>query len=211
MTAKPSRAIGLFPTPLLHAQELLPSALVTTLRERFVGLAGQANAQSRQLAHTAILPAHSDEALAQACALALPRVAEFGELLFGERLNWHIKEMWFNVLEPGGHQAVHNHANSFVSGVIYLTANPAQASTVFVKALGQPGFVFENTHAGAETGPFNAGKWVMPAVTPGDLVLFPSHLLHEVPTNPGPQRVTLAFNAIPDRLDAWGYRIGFTA
>jgi hypothetical protein len=41
------------------------------------------------------------------------------------------------------------------------------------------------------------------------LILFPSYLLHEVPVNPGGERVTLAFNAIPDRLDAWGYAVGF--
>ena len=44
---------------------------------------------------------------------------------------------------------------------------------------------------------------------PGDLVLFPSYLYHEVPRNQGEQRITIAFNAIPDRLDCWGYRINF--
>ena len=48
-------------------------------------------------------------------------------------------------------------------------------------------------------------------MTPGDLVLFPSYLLHEVPLNHGDLRITLAFNAIPSRLDAWGYAIGLSA
>ena len=42
------------------------------------------------------------------------------------------------------------------------------------------------------------------------MILFPSYLLHEVPRNQGDQRITLAFNAIPDRLDSWGYTIGLT-
>jgi ectoine hydroxylase-related dioxygenase (phytanoyl-CoA dioxygenase family) len=51
---------------------------------------------------------------------------------------------------------------------------------------------------------------VLPVAEPGDLVLFPSYLYHEVPRNQGDQRITIAFNAIPDSLDCWGYRINFT-
>jgi hypothetical protein len=42
------------------------------------------------------------------------------------------------------------------------------------------------------------------------VLLFPSFLLHEVPVNQGERRLTLAFNAIPQRLDAWGYATAFT-
>jgi hypothetical protein len=34
--------------------------------------------------------------------------------------------------------------------------------------------------------------------------------MHAVPTNPGPRRITLALNAIPTRLDSWGYAISFS-
>ena len=68
-----------------------------------------------------------------------------------------------------------------------------------------------HTVSNTALGPFNADKWVAPAPTPGDLLLFPSHLLHEVPANRGAERITLAFNAIPHRLDAWGYAIEFSA
>jgi ectoine hydroxylase-related dioxygenase (phytanoyl-CoA dioxygenase family) len=47
------------------------------------------------------------------------------------------------------------------------------------------------------------------APEPGDVVLFPSYLMHAVPTNPGGRRITMAFNAIPTHLDSWGYRISF--
>lgn len=43
----------------------------------------------------------------------------------------------------------------------------------------------------------------------GDLILFASYLLHAVPRNEGPQRISIAFNAIPERLDSWGYTIQF--
>jgi hypothetical protein len=48
------------------------------------------------------------------------------------------------------------------------------------------------------------------APEPGDVVLFPSFLLHAVPTNPGERRISLAFNAIPTQLDSWGYKISFS-
>ena len=35
---------------------------------------------------------------------------------FAELASWSVKEMWVNVLDTGGHQAMHNHANSFISG-----------------------------------------------------------------------------------------------
>ena len=47
-----------------------------------------------------------------------PKLADFGALMFGERLGWSVKEMWVNLLETGGRQAMHNHANSFISGVL---------------------------------------------------------------------------------------------
>lgn len=204
-----NQIVGLFPTPLMRAERLLPQALVQKLVDRYAASASQANAHSAQLAHTEILALSENSELTRAGALIMPRLVEFGELLFGERLAWSIKEMWVNVLQTGGQQAIHNHANSFVSGVVYLTPSHASANTVFVKALGGSGFVFGNTHRQTSSGPFNADKWVMPDVSPGDLVLFPSHVLHEVPPNEGGQRITLSFNAIPQRLDSWGYTIGF--
>jgi uncharacterized protein (TIGR02466 family) len=130
--------------------------------------------------------------------------------MFGERIAWSIKEMWVNVLDTGGSQAMHNHANSFISGVAYLTSTHPDSRTVFMKAPGGSDFSFKNDHQGAVTGPYNADKWISPPPEPGDLVFFPSYLMHAVPHNPGARRITMAFNAIPNRLDSWGYRIAFS-
>jgi uncharacterized protein (TIGR02466 family) len=137
-------------------------------------------------------------------------LSEFGALMFGERLGWSPKEMWVNVLDKGGRQAMHNHANSFISGVVYLTATHPEARTVFMKASGGTEFTFRNDHAGVQTGAYNADKWISPPAEPGDVVLFPSYLLHAVPANLGPRRVSMAFNAIPTHLDSWGYRVSFS-
>lgn len=205
-----SQVIGLFPTPLLRVERLLPTALANTLVEQLSGGASRPNTQSTQLAHSEILSPAESPHLQQVAQLVGPHLVAFGELLFGEQLPWAIKELWVNVLHHGGHQALHNHANSFASGVIYLTPSHASASTVFVKGLGGSSFVFNNAHGQTTQGPFCAERWIMPAVNPGDLVLFPSYLLHEVPRNEGDTRMTLAFNALPQRLNSWGYSIGFT-
>lgn len=210
MSAQASRVIGLFATPVMHTPAAVDAATVGRLRARLEAQALTANSQSAQLAHTAILDAQADADLAQLVQQLQGPVQTFGELLFGAALPWLVKELWGNVLMAGGHQALHNHANSLVSGVLYLSAVPAASRTVFVRAMGHPGYVFRHQQAGVPTGPFNGDKWVVPAVEPGDLVLFPSHLLHEVPPHDGAARVSLAFNAVPERLNASGYEVGFT-
>ena len=204
-----NEVIGLFPTPFMRAPQALDAHLVRGLVEHFGALADRDNNASGKLSHTAMLKPSDSPLLVEAATVLTPRLVEFGELLFGERLGWSLKEMWVNVLETGGRQAMHNHANSFISGVVYLTPTHPDARTVFMKSPGGTDFSFKNDHAGMTPNPYNADKWISPAPEPGDLVLFPSYLMHAVPGNPGARRITMAFNAIPTRLDSWGYTIAF--
>ena len=201
--------IGLFPTPLLRAPGVLGPRLVDGLVAHFAAQAKTQNNASDKLLHTEMLQPTDSPLFVEAAALITPKLVEFGALLFGERIGWSIKEMWVNVLDSGGRQAMHNHANSFASGVVYLTATHPDARTVFMKSPGGHDFAFKNEHAGASLGPYSADKWVSPAPQPGDLVLFPSYLMHAVPPNPGARRISMAFNAIPTRLESWGYKISF--
>ena len=202
---------GLFPTPLLRAPGVLGPRLVDGLVQHFSKLAHRGNKASEQLSHTEMLSPGDSSLLVDAAAAVTPKIVDMGALLFGQRLGWSIKEMWVNVLETGGHQAMHNHANSFVSGVIYLTPTHAASQTVFMKSAGGADFVFRNDHADTVAGPFNADRWISPSPAPGDLVLFPSYLMHLVPPNQGERRITMSFNAIPSGLDSWGYKILFNA
>ncbi|MBL0726235.1 putative 2OG-Fe(II) oxygenase [Piscinibacter sp. HJYY11] len=201
---------GLFPIPLLRSTGVLRPELVRGLVEHFSARADLDNSSSANLSHTALLSPADSPLLVSVAELLSPKLIEFGALLFGERLGWSIKEMWVNVLEPGGRQAMHNHANSFVSGVLYLTPTHPDSRTVFMKSPGGTEFSFKNDHAAVITGPYNAEKWISPQPEPGDLVLFPSYLMHAVPPNAGERRITLAFNAIPTHIDSWGYRIRFS-
>jgi uncharacterized protein (TIGR02466 family) len=202
--------IGLFPTPFMRVRGALADDLVTGLVEHFGASAVRENNASANLSHTAMLRPSDSPLLVQAADAVAAKLADFGALLFGERLGWSLKEMWVNVLDTGGRQAMHNHANSFISGVVYLTPTHPEARTVFMKSPGGTDFAFRNDHAGTVTGPFSADKWIGPTPEPGDMVLFPSYLMHAVPPNPGPRRISMAFNAIPTQLDSWGYRIGFS-
>lgn len=202
---------GLFPVPFLRAPAALPRRLVDALVASFGTLALRENNSSGQLSHTEMLRPRDNPLLIEAAACIDPKLADFGSVMFGERLPWSIKEMWVNVLDTGGRQAMHNHANSFVSGVVYLTPTHASSCTVFMKSPGGTDFVFRNDHARTTPGPFNADKWISPQPEPGDLVLFPSYLMHAVPPNAGGRRISLAFNAVPTRIESWGYTISFDA
>jgi uncharacterized protein (TIGR02466 family) len=202
--------IGLFATPFMRLPGMLDAGLVQALVTHFSSLAVQDNSSSPNLSHTALLKPGDSPLFVQVAGLVTPQLSAFGALLFGEQLGWSIKEMWVNVLDAGGRQAMHNHANSFISGVVYLTPTRDSTQTVFMKSPGGHDFSFKNEHAGTSPGPYSADKWVSPPAEAGDMVLFPSYLMHAVPPNAGGRRVTIAFNAIPTQLDSWGYRIGFS-
>jgi hypothetical protein len=202
--------LGLFPTPFMRAKQVLGANLVAGLVEHFSRSVDLPNSSSPNLVHTALLRPSDSPLLVETAALLGPLLPEFGALMFGERLGWSLKEMWVNVLDTGGRQAMHNHANSFISGVIYLTRTHPDARTVFMKSPGGTEFTFKNDHAGVTPNAYSADKWISPAPDPGDVVLFPSYLMHAVPTNTGERRISLAFNAIPTHLDSWGYRVSFS-
>jgi hypothetical protein len=153
---------GLFPIPVMRVDAALDSLLASGLATHFSALAGVGNQGSAALSHTRLLHPGDSPLLVDAAQAISPRLGDFGLHLFGERLGWSIKEMWVNVLEPGGRQVMHNHANSFVSGVVYLTPVHPQACTVFIKSPGGTDFAFRNDHPGVTPGPYNAQKWVAP-------------------------------------------------
>ena len=198
----------LFPIPLLRSPGLLSPALNAAAVAAIRNARIENNLRSDQLFHTEGADPRDNKLFREIAELTVPKL-DFGFLLFGDKLRWTVKEMWTNMLETGGNQTLHAHANSFVSGIIYLTPSHPACKTVFMRPLGGSDFSFRHHTRSAAMGPFNAGKYVLPEAEPGDLVLFPSYLYHEVPRNQGEQRITVAFNAIPDSLDCWGYRINF--
>lgn len=202
---------ALFPTPFMKVGGVLSPVLIKACIDHIRAANTELNFKSTLLRHTSIADPDKTEPYREVTQQVNPHLVEFGKLLFGEELEWSVKEIWTNLLENGGHQAVHTHSNSFISGVLFLTESHPSARTVFHRGIGGREFIFSNENQAAEMGPFNANKWVSPSPSPGDLILFPSYMLHEVPRNEGAQRMTIALNAIPDKLDSWGYSVRFSS
>ena len=212
MTTMPatSSVHELFPTPVQFFEGLLDAQEVAAVIQALEAWALTQNPRSAQLSHTDMLEPGSLPAVDRVAARLLPAVSTFGALMLGDTMEWGIKELWANVLQPGGHQSLHNHANCMVSGVVYLTPTHTASRTVFSRALGGCDFKFAHRNERTVSSPYNAERWMAPPAQAGDVLLFPSYLLHEVPPNPEGTRITLAFNAIPTRLDCWGYEVGLT-
>jgi len=198
---------GLFPIPFMRARGTLAQPLVARLVEHFTTLATNDNNSSGNLSHTRMLKPKDSPLFTKAAELIGPKLVDYGAHLLGERIRWLMKEMWVNVMDAGWRQAMHNHANSFISGVVYLTPTHPGSQTVFMKSPGGTDFLLKNDHPGTTPNEFNSDKWISPAPEPGDMILFPSYLMHAVPPNQGERRITLSFNAIPVQLDSWGYVI----
>lgn len=193
----------------MHVVEAVAPQLVMALLAHARRDKRETNRHTDLLSHTKVVDPQSQAVYRELVEAVSEPMRAFGSCLFGEDLDWNVKEMWLNVLKKGGHQALHAHANSFISGVVYLTKSHPNSNTVFYRALGGRDFMFTNDHADAEPNQFNAQKWALQEVEPGDMVLFPSYLYHEVPTNQGDRRVTVAFNAVPARLKSYDYELRF--
>ena len=201
--------LGIFPTPLMHCKSVISPELIASMIAQFEDAQPTANVRTSLLRHTPVSAPRQHPNYREVLKLVTPKMKAFGMELLGEELGWGIKEIWINRMEPGGAQKLHNHANSFISGVIYLTETDPGSATVFHKATSPTSFQMTNENKRTKMGPFNATVFRAPPVTPGDLILFPSYIMHEVPPNQGAPRMTAAFNALPEQIDSWGYSIKF--
>ncbi len=200
---------GIFPTPILIGRNVIPAELVEALIAQFDAEEKGPNVRTARLSHTPVENPRSHASYTAVMTHVLPRLRSYGKALMGESLSWAVKEIWINRMEKDGAQKMHNHANSFVSGVIYLTETHPSAATVFHRHVSTNSFVMANENKRCEIGAYNAPVFRMPDVAAGDMVLFPSYVMHEVPPNKGRPRMTAAFNALPERLDSYGYVLQF--
>ena len=203
-----SSVIDLFPTPVLHEKALVDEGALEEIRRAVLKTGLHENHANHALGHSINVPTLAF--IAEGTESSLKKaVARLGTLMFGEAMDWQIKEVWANVLETGGEQSMHLHANSFISGVLYLTDSHPSANIVMHRPQGGGEFVFSNHNRRSSLNIYNAPRQQLGPIEAGDLVLFPSYLLHSVPVNEGGTRISLAFNAIPSALETWGYRIEF--
>ena len=101
----------------------------------------------------------------------------------------YVTQSWANYTQPGGFHHKHAHPNSFVSGVLYIQADPEKDKIYFYRdGYQQLKLPTENFN------PYNSESWWFEAV-PGQLYLFPSGTTHMVQnTESADTRVSISFN-----------------
>ena len=106
-----------------------------------------------------------------------------------EQVKPYITQSWFNYAEKGQYHQWHNHSNSYISGGIYINANKDVDRMQFQDVK------FEAIKiVSKQRNKFNSPIHEF-SVGTGDIILFPSDILHAVPDNKGDQtRISLAFN-----------------
>ena len=116
-------------------------------------------------------------------------------------------QSWANYTEPGQFHHKHEHPNSFLSGVLYINADPLKDKIYFYKnGYQQIKLPTENFNL------YNSESWWFEVAT-GDIMLFPSSLTHMVQTvEADSTRISIAFNTFPkgyigDDLDLTGLHL----
>jgi len=106
-----------------------------------------------------------------------------------DNIQLQLTQSWLNTTEKSQYHHHHSHPNSFISGVLYISADAKTDSIQF----------FSNNLRSwdiptAEYNIFNSYMWKFPVNT-GDIILFPSTLHHSVPIMEGThKRISLSFN-----------------
>jgi len=106
------------------------------------------------------------------------------------RHTFYITQSWINFTQPGQSHFRHMHTNSLVSGVLYVYVKKEVDSICFYRSSPAQILVTDD----------QSNLYNMPihriGVDVGDIVLFPSSLVHEVERTAGAHiRVSVAFNA----------------
>jgi uncharacterized protein (TIGR02466 family) len=116
-----------------------------------------------------------------------------------EKIKLVVTQSWLNYTDHTQYHHKHNHHNSVISGCIYINAIKEKDSIVFTKRATGDNWQLQ----ALEQNYFNCNEFTVNVET-GDVVIFPSNMLHSVPkTNHDHTRISLAFNSF------WEGELGF--
>lgn len=201
--------VGLFPTPLAIFRNVFCEKEICDIRRFLFSAKLRPNGKSPDLLHTDIFGQEVPEAMAKPRTALIPHLTLFGGIMFGQQLEWKITGIWGNIGKKGACQPRHSHSNSIVSGIVYLDEMDKESTTRFHKSHGGLEYCFENHNDAVDYSSFNATTWSPDRAGAGDVIMFPSYLLHEVLEIKCDARITVAFNAVPGELDCSGYVVRF--
>jgi len=107
-----------------------------------------------------------------------------------DNVKLEITQAWVNYTKSGQYHHKHSHPNSIISGVFYIQAAKEIDKLYFYNESYQ-----QTKIAPKEFHVYNADSWWLPTET-GQLLLFPSRLVHMVATTTGEEdRISLSFNS----------------
>ena len=111
--------------------------------------------------------------------------------------NFQITTSWINKTDKTEYIDKHSHPNSIISGVYYISTTPKCAPIIFSKPHLYSNITFQNiqlAYSGENKNQYNTDYYGINPL-PGELLMFPSWLEHEV-LEQGPEhnRISLAFN-----------------
>ena len=151
--------------------------------------APHANASNIRSADTHVLDAPEMRSIR---SVVLEHVNQFGWKVISAhpRHEFYITQSWVNFTEPGQFHHRHFHTNSLISGGLYIQVKKEMDRISF----------YRNSYSQILVTDDQPNPYTEPAhrfsVDVGDLVLFPSSLVHEVERTGGTHtRISLAFNA----------------
>jgi uncharacterized protein (TIGR02466 family) len=180
---------SLFPTPIMRSSI---GRTFTDAELKFVDTqwaSARANLTNFRSSETQVLEASEMQRLK---AAVIEHINVFARKVISAHPKhaFYITQSWFAFTQPGQSHFRHRHANSLVSGTLYIYAKKEVDSICFYRDTPAQ-LIVNDEHCSAYSSRMHRVN-----VDVGDLILFPSTLLHEVePTRGGHIRVSLAFNA----------------
>jgi uncharacterized protein (TIGR02466 family) len=113
---------------------------------------------------------------------------------FNTSLRQLITEAWININRKGDFNYSHNHPGSLFSAVYYVKGGPDKGALEFKTPITAHTYTISDEMVGGFNA-FTGHAMVIPPVT-GDLLIFPSWLLHRVNMSQSEEeRISIAFNS----------------
>ena len=205
MTDAPVTGIPLFPASVLKSYTAPKSFIDNLDLTEFAGV----NVNSHLNKHMNILIQPKFEEIriwVEECAKDyLDNVLEL------EYEEFFLTSSWVNIMSRGGYQSVHNHANSIISGVLYLKSEPGHPPLKFNKyKMETRPFISLGEHY-KKTNPNTATTLSFPC-TQNDMFIFNSYMIHGHDVNElESERIGIAWNGLVNFVekDEDLYRIRF--
>lgn len=180
---------SIFPTPVMRSnigRDFTQEELAFFER---VWAATQENVTNFRSADTRVLDAPEMESIRSAVQEHVNQFA-WKVISSNPRHTYYITQSWVNFTQPGQSHFRHMHTNSLISGTLYIYVKKEVDSICFYR--NSPAQILV---ADDQPNPYSTPIHRV-SLDVGDLVLFPSALLHDVePTTGAHIRVSLAFNA----------------